>query len=140
MALRGEGGRIRPLIAIVQTRYASPLNILNPVPATHSPICTPYLSAFLSISRLTLRLFYTLTCCFSFPNHFLSPIILSHLKRLITTFSSHPPTPPHHSHRFSDFFLDRHLTAIIDPFHYLVVLVRMRCLKSVNILTAPTIS
>lgn len=37
MALLGEGGGIRPLIAIVQTRYDCSL----PTPIHHSPICTP---------------------------------------------------------------------------------------------------
>lgn len=154
MALRGEGGRIRPLIAIVQTRYAPPPPSISPTPSLHPlPHLHPISLCFplRSISRLTSHLFCTLTCCFFPPNHSPSPIIFhfhvsphmyhqdlchTHLFLFLAT----PPPSPYRTYRHSHIDFQIHFTAIIDSFHYLVVLVRMRCLKPVNILTAPTIS
>ena len=131
--------------------FPFPFNIPYPVPTTHSPTCTPVYLCFPlhSISRLTSHLFCTLVFFFFFffpitPHLPSFSIFMSHLTCIITIFSTHiffifslslitrPPLGRSHNHSRIDLRL--HLAFTIDSFHYLVVLVRMRCLKTVNTL------
>lgn len=81
-------GEIRPLIAIVQTRYPPHLLQIFRVPAIHSPICT-LISCFpfSSILHLTSHLFCTVLF---FISRSLSPVIfMSHPTCIIAIFFTH---------------------------------------------------
>lgn len=137
------GGGIRPLIAIVQTRYDPSPNILPsllpfPILTTHTSISAPpFLPLTPSLTSPTPHLDH--------PQHFSFLCLTSHTSSpslfffLTDLFSSpcvpHPSPPPLPPTWIFSFSLRRHLPAFIDSLHYLVALVRMKCLKPLNILS-----
>lgn len=126
----------------MQTRYAprptSPQCFFQTCPCHLLAHLHPFFPGFLSpfTSRLTWYLFCTLFSSLPIYHHcyvssHLYHSFLKHFFFLFKVWLHTHRTPPCY-HTYIDFQV--HLPVIIDSFHYLVVFIRMRCLRKVNIL------